>query len=92
MRVMRVNRRNIASLYGKIKNSFKDRNLSEFMATGVEVFHNFNCGFHKISPILEDLPGKPDVTREYPDVNASNVILRSCSLNRMVRRMHERRI
>lgn len=77
MRVITVNNKNITSVYGKLKKFFCNKNHTRF-----EAFHNFNCGFHHISPMPEDYPGEADIIREYPCTMPSEVILRPCYLDK----------
>lgn len=71
MKIITINKGNIASVYGKLKKFFCNKKH-----TGFETFHNFNCGFHNISPMLNCPTYKADTTKEYARVSLSGVVLR----------------
>lgn len=61
MKVITITEENIKSVYGKLRKFFYNRNQ-----TGFEEWHNFDCGFGRISPYIHIDGNKIRNIHKYP--------------------------
>lgn len=60
-RAITITKANINSIYGRMKKFFYNNNN-----TGFTSWHNFNCGFKRVNPIVEISGDKMRLERTYP--------------------------